>query len=198
MKQEKKIMQGVAAPLPAARTAMPAPAPTPAPASAPVPVPSPPPATPAPRPGDGASPPSVPGATQADGYRILDSAHPQPDASASPSGGGRPPPPALYECTTRDRDSYVSEDADPPPRCVPLRTVGLDGNPNTGAGQACEVQRDTCARVPDGALCTAWRRRLGETEVAWRFGKPENADRNRAEFDRVQKILDASDCAQKP
>ena len=48
-----------------------------------------------------------------------------------------------------------------------------------------EVVRDTCARVPDGALCDAWRKRRDETEVAWRFARRENVDRNRAEYERA-------------
>ncbi len=106
----------------------------------------------------------------------------------------RLPPPVLFQCTTYDRDSYVTESSEPQKRCVPLRTVGLDGNPSTGAGQACDIVYDQCARVPDGALCEAWKKRLGETEVAWRFGRTENAEKNRAEFERVQRIIHESTC----
>ena len=74
------------------------------------------------------------------------------------------------------------------------RTVGLDGNPQSGAGQACEVVRDTCARVPDGGLCDAWKKRRDETEVAYRFARRENAEKNRAEYERVARILSESDC----
>ena len=107
----------------------------------------------------------------------------------------RLPPPVLFQCTTYDRDSYVTESSEPQKRCVPLRTVGLDGNPSTGAGQACDIVYDQCARVPDGALCEAWKKRLGETEVAWRFGRTENAEKNRAEFERVQRTTPQSPCA---
>ena len=100
----------------------------------------------------------------------------------------------LFQCTTYDKDSYVTEDDIPASRCVALRTVGLDGNPQSGAGQACEVVRDTCARVPDGALCDAWKRRRDETEVAWRFARPENVEKNRAEYERVVRILAGSSC----
>lgn len=109
-------------------------------------------------------------------------------------GKPRLPPPVLFQCTTYDRDSYITESSEPQKRCVPLRTVGLDGNPSAGAGQACDIVYDQCARVPDGALCEAWKKRLGETEVAWRFGRTENADKNKAEFDRVQRIIDESTC----
>lgn len=111
----------------------------------------------------------------------------------------RLPPPVLFQCATYDRDSYITESSEPQKRCVPLRTVGLDGNQNTGAGQACDVVYDQCARVPDGALCEAWKKRLGETEVAWRFGRAENLQKNQAEFERVQRIVNESTCgAQAP
>ncbi|GAB2508839.1 hypothetical protein GCM10027084_25150 [Pseudoxanthomonas sangjuensis] len=177
MKQEKKIMQG----LPAAPAAAPPPAmPMPAPAA----------------PGSFASTPD-PYAANPDEYRILDSADLPAQAAAPPpaDAGDRLPPPVLFECHTYDNGRYISEDAEPAPRCVPLRTVGLDGNPNRGAGEACEMKRDQCARVPDGALCGAWKQRLGETEVAWRFGRAENAEKNKAEFERVQRIVNESTCA---
>lgn len=109
-------------------------------------------------------------------------------------GKPRLPPPVLFQCTTYDRDSYITESGEPQKRCVPLRTVGLDGNPSTGAGQACDIVYDQCARVPDGALCDAWKKRLGETEVAWRFGRAENLQKNQAEFERVRRIVDESTC----
>lgn len=109
-------------------------------------------------------------------------------------GKPRLPPPVLFQCTTYDRDSYITESGEPQKRCVPLRTVGLDGNPSTGAGQACDIVYDQCARVPDGALCDAWKKRLGETEVAWRFGRAENLQKNQTEFERVRRIVDESTC----
>lgn len=105
------------------------------------------------------------------------------------------PPPNLFQCTTHDKDTYITESDEPQSRCVALRTVGLDGNPDTGAGQACEVIRDTCARVPDEQLCDAWKKRLGETEVAWRFARPGNAAANGAEHVRVQRILVETSCS---
>nr|WP_298122482.1 DUF4124 domain-containing protein [uncultured Pseudoxanthomonas sp.] len=126
-------------------------------------------------------------------------ATPAPVAPAVPATASTTralPPPVLFQCTTHDKDTYVTEDSEPASRCVTLRTVGLDGNPQSGAGQACEVVRDTCARVPDGALCEAWRKRLDETEVAWRFARRENVERNRAEHERVTRIVSGSNCGQ--
>ena len=124
-------------------------------------------------------------------------ATPAPAAPAAPTTASSTralPPPVLFQCTTHDKDTYVTEDSEPASRCVTLRTVGLDGNPQSGAGQACEIVRDTCARVPDGALCDAWRKRLDETEVAWRFARRENVERNRAEHERVARIVSGSSC----
>ena len=106
----------------------------------------------------------------------------------------RLPPPVLFQCTTYDKDTYITEDAEPQSRCVSLRTVGLDGNPELGAGEACEVVKDVCARVPDGGLCDAWKKRRDETEVAFRFTRAESAEKNKAEFERAQKIWQESDC----
>ena len=124
--------------------------------------------------------------------RILDSANlPRnrpPEREAGPDPARLPPPP-LFQCTTYDGDSYLSEDQDVPPRCLPLRTVGLDGNPGTGAGMACEVVRDRCARVADGGACEAWRRYAREAESRWRFAHPDNAERRRVEYERLAKIV---------
>lgn len=106
------------------------------------------------------------------------------------------PPPVLFQCTTYDKDTYITESEEPQSRCVALRTVGLDGNPNTGAGEACEMMRDQCARVPDGALCAAWEKRVGETEVAARYARPGNEARNKAEFERTKKIYSESSCGE--
>lgn len=117
-------------------------------------------------------------------------------APATSTDARRLPPPILFQCTTHDKDTYVTEDSEPASRCVNLRTVGLDGNPQGGAGQACEVVRDTCARVPDGALCEAWKKRRDETEVAFRFARRENAEKNRLDYERVARIVAESGCAQ--
>lgn len=115
--------------------------------------------------------------------------------ASTPANDRRLPPPVLFQCTTYDRDSYVTEEVVPASRCVAMRTVGLDGNPQSGAGQACEVVRDTCARVGEAALCEAWQKRRDETEVAWRFARTENTEKNRAEYERVVRIIAESSCA---
>ena len=56
----------------------------------------------------------------------------------------RKPPPALFECTTWDKKTFLTENDKPEDRCVPLQTVGLNGDANFGAGAACEMRQDTC------------------------------------------------------
>ncbi|WP_255470175.1 DUF4124 domain-containing protein [Pseudoxanthomonas sp. z9] len=125
---------------------------------------------------------------------------PEPAAAAAPAEAtpaataAHLPPPNLFRCTTRDGGGYLTEDSEPASRCEPLQTTGLDGNPQGGAGQACEVVRDTCARVPDEGLCEAWKKRRDEAEVAWRFTRTETSEKNKAEFERVQRILAESTC----
>jgi hypothetical protein len=169
-KQEKKVMQSVATvPMgatPPARTPS-APSAKATPAT---------PLTPAPAPVTSDTTPPAETATDAD------------------TTAKKLPPPVLFQCTTYDKDTYITESEEPQSRCVALRTVGLDGNPNTGAGEACEVMRDQCARVPDGALCAAWEKRVGETEVAARYARPGNEEKNQAEFERATKIYIESNC----
>ena len=173
-KQEKKVMQGVST-VPMGTTA--APPARAAPAAA---IPTP--AAPAP-----AAP--IP-ATPASGILAADPvAEPAPVADKD-----RLPPPVLFQCTTYDKDSYITESDEPQSRCVALQTRGLDGNPQTGAGEACEMIHDQCARVADGGLCEAWKKRVGETEVAWRFARAGNEEKNKAEFERAQKIYRESAC----
>lgn len=170
-KQEKKLMQSVnTVPMGTASTA-------PAPATIEPPV---------------LATPVAPQATPTADPAILTSgSEPEPTPIAD---ADRLPPPVLFQCVTYDKDSYITEDAEPQSRCVALRTVGLDGNPQGGAGEACEMMRDTCARVADGALCEAWKKRLGQTEVAWRFARAGNERKNKEEFERTRKIWNQSTC----
>jgi hypothetical protein len=177
-KQEKKVMQGVSTVPMGTTSARPEPVVAPI-ATITAPVEADVPASPAP------APVADPG--------ILTSG-PTPEVVVI-ADEDRLPPPVLFQCITYDKDSYITEDAEPQSRCVALRTVGLDGNPRGGAGEACEMMRDTCARVADGALCDAWKKRLGETEVAWRFARPGNESKNKEEFERTQKIWNQSTCS---
>jgi hypothetical protein len=121
--------------------------------------------------------------------------------AASPPGpertiadADRLPPPWLYECRTHDDDSYLTENGNPPPRCVTLATTGLSGMIESTNTSACEMKTDRCQRVPDGALCEAWRKRLREAESTLRFGVTENRERDRAEVERMTRITQESTC----
>lgn len=177
VKQEKKLMQSVnTVPMGAASTA-PVPATTPVAATKSPPVP--------------AASTAMQSTPTADPRILTSGPAPEP---ATIADADRLPPPVLFQCITYDKDSYITEDEEPQSRCVPLRTVGLDGNPQGGAGEACEMRHDTCARVADGALCEAWKKRLGQTEVAWRFARAGNELKNKEEFERTQKIWNQSTC----
>lgn len=118
-------------------------------------------------------------------------ASPAPAADAPP----RPPPPPLFLCRSWDNDDYFSDTATPEPRCVPLATVGIGGDPRLGAGSACEVRTDTCTAVPAGALCRAWRQRVDEAEFRWKFAGAGDTDPRKAEYERLAQVLRGSACA---
>ncbi|MGN0864476.1 MAG: hypothetical protein ACI4N1_14310, partial [Stenotrophomonas koreensis] len=62
-----------------------------------------------------------------------------PAASSTASGRAKPLPlPALHHCQPRSGTAYYTDRLEETVRCVPLRVTGLDGNPATAAGQACE------------------------------------------------------------
>ncbi|WP_369978972.1 DUF4124 domain-containing protein [Xanthomonas bundabergensis] len=170
MRQEKKVMQGVGrapAQMPGVVPAAPAIPAAPAPPTAPAPVPVPAPAPVATAP----DPPPAP-------------------VETTP----RLPPPTLYACTTYEQQRYVGEVAEPAPRCVPLRTMGLDGSPDKTGGSACEVLRDRCDALPEAGACDAWKSYVAEAETHWRFAVPEHAEQLRQEFLRRQQVLEASSC----
>ncbi|GAA4855493.1 DUF4124 domain-containing protein [Luteimonas vadosa] len=106
----------------------------------------------------------------------------------------RLPPPPIYQCNTWDNGSYLSEDPAPKPRCVRLQTTGLGGNPENGAGAACEMKYDQCQRVPDGAACDGWVKRQREIESGWRFARGEDKATLQEEFARVARILSDTTC----
>ena len=109
--------------------------------------------------------------------------------------GERTAPPPLFQCSTWDEDTYLTEDATARERCAPLRTVGLDGNPMHGAGSACQTVRDQCQAVPEAALCATWQRRVDEAQFRWKFARTGNDDPRRFEYDRLVAILANSTCA---
>lgn len=106
----------------------------------------------------------------------------------------RLPPPPIYRCHTPANDRYIHESDEPQPRCVPLQTVGINGDPSLGAGAACEWQYDRCERIPDGEACDGWRQRGREIESSWRYARGDAKAPLQEEFARVATILSDTTC----
>jgi hypothetical protein len=126
---------------------------------------------------------------------------PLPDSSVAEAE--RKPPPPLFQCKTWDEEIYTSENGEPEPRCAPLQTVGLNGQPGFGAGQACEMRADTCSAIEGDALCKAWRQQFDEAVFRAKYSDGRDQATRDAERDRIGKLLADSDCntgpsAQKP
>jgi hypothetical protein len=119
---------------------------------------------------------------------------PEPAIADADAGANRLPPPVLYECRTYNDDSYLSENGTPQQRCVTMTTTDLGGISANGAGAACEMKTDRCQRVPDGALCDSWRKRLREAQSTLRFGVTENREQAEAEVQRIGSIVRESVC----
>ncbi len=171
MQQSTRVMQAVAAPTPALA----------APPTATMP-----PTTSAPA-------ASAPAATMERLYAAPPAAAPEP---AKPAPITLPP---LFECKPRDGATYLSETAEPEARCVTMQVTGLDGNPRTAAGDACEVFRDSCTAVEPEQHCASWQRRVADARTASQLTSLAQAPARRQEYERLQALLDASDCAaQKP
>lgn len=109
----------------------------------------------------------------------------------------RSAPPPLFQCTTWDKETYLTEDETPAERCAPLQLVGLDGRPVAGGlAGACEKRVDTCQAVPEEALCRAWRRRVDEAEFRWKFAGAAEHDPRRLDFEKWAATLRNSTCAE--
>lgn len=106
----------------------------------------------------------------------------------------RQPPPPLFQCRTWDEEVYTSEDGEPEPRCAPLQTVGLNGNPGFGAGQACEMRHDTCTPIAGDELCKAWRRMFDEAVFRSKYADGRDQQARDGDRDRIGKLLADSHC----
>jgi hypothetical protein len=102
-------------------------------------------------------------------------------------------PPALFQCRTWDDREYLGDSAEPPARCKPLETVGIDGTSNLAAGSACEMRRDVCTAIPAEQLCSTWKRRVDEAEFRWKFAGSNN-DERKTEYERFTKTYRDSTC----
>ena len=82
----------------------------------------------------------------------------------------------------------------PAPDPVPALDVqGLGGaTPVNAAG--CEVVRDRCEALPEAQRCGSWQQRFRDARGRERFAAPENRDTARGERERLQGVLEASNC----
>lgn len=117
------------------------------------------------------------------------------EAVAPVADSPRTPPPELFECRTWDRTRYLSEQAQPPPRCAPMQVTGLDGQGGSAGGVACQMVEDQCQRIPDARLCEAWQQRLRDAEGAAVFGGSSSPEPGPVDPARIRGIVDASTCA---
>ncbi|MDI1252172.1 hypothetical protein [Thermomonas sp.] len=113
----------------------------------------------------------------------------------APESAELPAPPPLFQCRTWDGDDYLGEKEMPPPRCVPLQVVGIDGSQALGMGSACEMRDDTCTAIPDDGLCDAWLRRLDDAEFKLKYAGNDNRGERQAAFDGIDAKVKASRCS---
>ena len=121
---------------------------------------------------------------------------PRPDVPvpATIAAADRLPPPPIYQCSTYENTTYLSEDFEPKPRCVRVAVTGVNGDPNAGAGEACEMKYDLCARVPDAGACDGWKQRQREVESTWRYAPGGGKRPLQDEFARISRILSDTTC----
>ncbi len=128
--------------------------------------------------------------------QILDSATLRRDADARAEAGNGPPKPPLppiFQCTDGQGGGYLHEYEASPGRCEPMTVQGLGGvTPMNAAG--CEVVRDRCEELPEAQRCGSWQQRLRDARGRERFAAPENRDTARGERERLQAVLEASNC----
>ncbi|MEO6155247.1 MAG: hypothetical protein ABIP16_05920 [Thermomonas sp.] len=113
----------------------------------------------------------------------------------APESAELPAPPPLFQCRTWDGDDFLGEAETPPPRCVPLQVVGIDGSQQLGMGSACEMRDDTCTAIPDEGLCDAWFRRLDEAEFKRNYASDDNRGERQGAFDAIDAKVKASRCS---
>lgn len=116
-------------------------------------------------------------------------------AAANTDQSPKPPLPEIYRCVGKDGNQYLHELEPAPPRCAPLALTGLGGSRAPGNAESCEVQRDTCTALVEDQRCGAWQQRLRDARGRERFALVEGQAAATAERERLQAILEASDCA---
>lgn len=103
--------------------------------------------------------------------------------------------PPLHHCQPRRGPAYFTDRLEDSVRCVPLRVTGLDGNPDTGAGQACEIQRDRCETVATEQACSAWQDYLIQSRQRWEQAPSRSSNERDSHSAQIAAVLAASTCA---
>ncbi len=115
-------------------------------------------------------------------------------AEAEAAEDTRPPPPEIFRCTSSEGSLYLHEPGPAPPRCVPLAIIGLGGSVAPGNAVSCEVVRDSCQAADAAQRCGSWQQRLRDARGRERFASADNVDAARSERERIQAVLEASNC----
>lgn len=113
----------------------------------------------------------------------------------APEASVLPPPPALFQCTTWEGDTYFGETESPEPRCAPLQVIGIDGSSALGMGSACEMKHDTCEAIPADGLCDAWLRRLDDADFKLKYAGRDSQGERQAAFAAIDAKVKASSCS---
>lgn len=132
------------------------------------------------------------------GDAILDSAllpRRTPTTEAEADAPPKPPLPPIFQCQGADGGRYLHEREPAPARCVALAISGLGGGATPLNAASCEVVRDDCSEVPADQACGAWQQRFRDARGRERFATADNQARAQAERQRLQAVLDASNCA---
>ena len=122
-----------------------------------------------------------------------------PAAAAAPATAEPTAPltlPTLHHCQPRSGAAYYTDRLEETVRCVPMRVTGLDGNPDTGAGQACEVQRDRCQSVPEANACLAWGDYLSQSRERYANAPSRSSSETDTQSAQIAALLARSACAQ--
>lgn len=121
-------------------------------------------------------------------------ARPEPQTTAARKPEALPPPP-IHRCRTWDGNSYLSEQGQPPARCIPLQVSGIAGDRNPSAAEACEMRQDHCDLVPDQQRCAAWRDYDRQAQSMLALGSAEVAHQARELHTRTQRVMNETTCA---
>lgn len=114
-------------------------------------------------------------------------------AAGDPNAPPKPPLPSIFQCNDSQGSPYLHEYEAAPGHCELLSVEGLGGVTPVNAA-SCEVVRDACSEVAEAQRCGSWQQRFRDARGRERFAAQENRDAARADRERLQAVLEASDC----